>query len=79
MEIEKVIREYVIENLLVDKTVDWNDDTDIVSTGFLDSLSIVKLMIFIEEEYDISIDITTDLEKFRTICTIADVVKSKLA
>jgi len=78
MNLTNEIKTYIEENLLTDNTVLWDMSTDIIASGLLDSLSIVKLMVFIEDHYNISIDDAEDLEQFKTLGTIAALVENKL-
>ncbi|MEX0608709.1 MAG: phosphopantetheine-binding protein [Balneolaceae bacterium] len=65
------IQEVVSETLLVE---DITSQDDLFELGYLDSLSIVSLMVAIEEEFSISLSLeTVDLEEFRSvesICTL---------
>lgn len=78
MNLTNEIMAYIKENLLTDNSVPWDESTDIIASGLLDSLSIVKLMVFIEDNYNISIDDAEDLEQFKTLGTIAALVENKL-
>lgn len=77
METKNKIREFIIENLLTVKNASWDDATDIVATGVLDSLSLVKLMLFIEENFNISIDLSEDLVQFKSLNSITELVQKK--
>jgi acyl carrier protein len=50
---------------------------DLFATGVLDSLGLVKLLAYLEEQFDLLVPIEDlDLESFRTLSTIADLVLS---
>ena len=52
---------------------------DIMNMGFINSLMIMQLILFIEKEYDITVD--NDVlgsEEFHTICGISNYIYSKL-
>jgi len=78
MNLKNEIKQYIVGDLLTDKSVIWDESTDIIASGLLDSLSIVKLMVFIEDNYNISIDDAEDLEQFKTLETIAALVQNKV-
>lgn len=78
MEQEK-IRNFIIDELFVEKNVEWDNDTDIMATGLLDSLSVVKLLVFIEDTYDISLDDVLELDNFKTVNAISSIVNKKIA
>ena len=56
---------------------DLASDDSLLSSGVLDSLAIVKLLSFIEEEFDVEIaDADFDPENFETLKTIAKLIVS---
>lgn len=65
-----IIRTKYLEYLIV-------EDTELISSGILDSLSLVQLISFIEEKFKISIDdweVTPD--NFRTVNKIVSIVEA---
>jgi acyl carrier protein len=53
-------------------------ETDLLQAGILDSLQLVDLIFILEQEFAIRIPLDTlDLESFRSITTIADLVQSQ--
>lgn len=57
---------------------DVGPDDSLLSSGLLDSLAIVKLLSFIEDEFDVEIDDADfDPENFETLNTIAKLVTSQ--
>ncbi len=77
--IQEQIRNYIIDELFVDKNIEWDDNTDIMSTGLLDSLSMVRLLVFIEDTFDISLNDVLNLDNFRAVNVIGKIVESKIA
>lgn len=77
--IQEEIRNFIIDELFVEKNVEWDNDTDIMATGLLDSLSVVKLLVFIEDTYDISLDDVLELDNFKTVNAISSIVNKKIA
>lgn len=56
------------------------DDEDIFALGFVNSLFSMQLVMFLEKEFAVRIENTDlDLNNFRTINTIAELVQKKLA
>lgn len=56
------------------------DDDDIFATGFGNSLFALQLVTFVEQKFNIEIDSEDlDIENFRTIRKIADLVERKQA
>ena len=54
---------------------DLGGDDSLLSSGVLDSLAIVKLLSFVEEEFDVEIsDADFDPENFETLNTIAKLI-----
>jgi acyl carrier protein len=50
-------------------------DTDLLESGFLDSLSFVSLLLVLEQEYGRRVDAEDlDLDRFRSIAKIAEFV-----
>jgi D-alanine--poly(phosphoribitol) ligase subunit 2 len=48
------IKDYICEQLAPDiDSASLPDDLDLLSTGVIDSLSLVRLVVWVEEEYDI--------------------------
>ncbi len=57
---------------------DIGNDQSLLETGILDSLAIVKLIAFVEDEFDVELsDDEFDPEHFETVTAIATLVDSK--
>lgn len=78
MVIEK-IRKFLEEDPQFRITKEINKDTPLIETGVLDSFSVVKLMMFIEKEFSITVDVA-DLteENVSTLGNIEKMVSFKL-
>lgn len=63
------IKAYICDELVPDIEQDQLPvDTDLLATGIIDSLSLVRLVVWIEEEFDISMgDIEIAPQDFRTV------------
>ena len=56
------------------------DDEDIFTLGFVNSLFSMQLVMFLEKEFSVRIDNKDlDINNFRTINNIAELVQSKVA
>jgi len=75
-----VIRKFIVEDLLFDDAdAKVNDDTVLVD-GLLDSLALIQLVAFIEEEFSIQIDdslITSD--NLKDIASVDSMVTTAIA
>lgn len=76
--IEEKIRKYIQEDLMNGTEGTWDDETDIISAGILDSLSIVKLLVFLEDSFNVSLDDVLDIDNFRSIKAMAKTIKVTL-
>ncbi len=75
---EDVILEYIRNEYLEedDDDVDLDVNTPLISSGIVDSFSMVSLKRFLEKKYDISIpDEDASAEAFDTVGSIIEVVK----
>lgn len=80
MDIIKAVREFMIEDLS-DEGFDENfgDDESLIDSFILDSLSILTLLSFIDEKFDIIPEYDEiDPEKFETVNKIGEYIRSKL-
>ncbi len=72
------IREFIATELLFeDSSASLTDDTPLLG-GIMDSLGLMQLISFIEDEFDVEIDdaeVTAD--HFRTVGDIEDLITSK--
>ena len=77
---QKIISEYIETELLSGQgEIQLAADEDILTTGLIDSLGIMKLIAFLEEKFEVSIppeDMT--IENFLTIETIENYIKGLL-
>jgi acyl carrier protein len=57
----------------------FTDETDLQSTGILDSFSTLSLVAFIDDTFKIQLDpVDINAETFKSVTTIAELVSSKL-
>lgn len=77
MDIKEIIRKFIEEEVFQDKIVDLDNDTELIRSNLMDSLSIVKLLVSLEETFNISLDDELELVNFSSINNIAAVVERK--
>lgn len=72
------IRRFVIKEFLKgDGENELDDDTHLVKTGRVDSLNVLNLVEFIEEQYDIELE-PGDIQRFTSIANITQGIMAKL-
>jgi acyl carrier protein len=77
--VETVINEYVSRELVQDPALlPLADDTSLLETGILDSLGLLKLVVFLEERFGIAMG-DTDLlpENFASVNAICAYVRAR--
>jgi acyl carrier protein len=76
---EKII-EYIIDEYVEDESTEIKADTPLISSGLVDSFSMVSLKMFLEDEYEIQMtDEEASTEAFDTVNRIIELVNKKLA
>lgn len=77
---ETILRYISAELLLGQENLDLDASDNILTTGLIDSLGIMRLIAFLEEEYELHVppeDVT--IEHFRTVQKIADYLEARRA
>jgi len=75
---EQII-EFIRDEYVEDESMDIDDETPLISSGLVDSFSMVSLKMFLEEEYEIKMtDEEANTEAFDTVKAIMDLVTRKL-
>ena len=76
-DLENVILEYVIDEYLEeDDEDDFTVDSPLITSGIVDSFSMVSLKTFIEKKYDVSIpDDKASAETFNTVNQISQIIR----
>ncbi len=76
---EKII-EFVREEYLEDEDQEITGTTSLITSGIVDSFSMVSLKNFLEDEYDITMtDDEASADTFDTVASIVELLKKKLA
>lgn len=80
MNIASKIRDFIQENLVVwEDDVSFSDSDNIFELGFVNSLFAMKLLNFVEEEFEIRVDNSEiELVNFSSIINMEKLVRSKL-
>jgi acyl carrier protein len=78
--IEQSIRTFILSEFLPDEDpAQLTDSTPLVTTGILDSVATLKLILFLEEKFSVTIEPhEADAEHLDTIELIAGLVRSKI-
>lgn len=75
--IRENIREYIIKHIR-QSTLD--DNQDLFSSGLLNSLFAMQLVMFVEKEFKLKVEnVDLDIKNFRTVNAITNLVQMKLA
>ncbi len=76
--IQAEIKEYVLETIVQGDTVVINNDTPLISSGIIDSISTLKMVEFLEGKYQIEFEPhEVDRENLDSVEMIAAFVLSK--
>ncbi|TGV00986.1 acyl carrier protein, partial [Mesorhizobium sp. M00.F.Ca.ET.186.01.1.1] len=76
---QEQIRNFILANLVVfDDEVEFSDDDNIFELGFVNSLFAMKLVTFIESEFQLTIESDEmEISNFNTINNIVNFIQSK--
>lgn len=76
---EKII-EFVRDEYLEDEDQEITETTSLITSGIVDSFSMVSLKNYLEDEYDVTMtDDEASPETFDTVKSIVELLKKKLA
>lgn len=78
--VKKSIREFIVDDVLEGQDIgELTDSTPLITTSILDSIAVLKLVLFLEEKFSVSIDpADIDAEHLDTIELIAELVRSSV-
>lgn len=78
-EIKNALREYIVTQFLPGENLDAiKDDTELLTSGVLDSIGTVKLVSFLEEKYGIELEAyEISVDYLNTLDDILKVIRSK--
>jgi acyl carrier protein len=77
----QAVRAYILEEFLPgENPVELKDDTPLISGGILDSVGTLKLVSFLEEKFQITVEANeVDVTNLDTIGAICKLVQSKVS
>lgn len=80
MNIEGVIRDYIAQNLLFSEDgFHYSDDASFLKEGIIDSLGVMELVTFVEQEFGISVlDREIIPENFDSVNKLSQYIREKL-
>ena len=71
------VRRFVLQDLLRSGSADISDDLNLNESGMLSSLSIVRLVAFVEDEFAVDVGVSDPRTRFTSIRNIASYVDEK--
>ena len=79
-QVEAVINDYISREIVQDPSLlPLGNETPLVETGILDSLSLLRLMIFIQDRFGIGVvDLDLPPEHFASVDTICAYLRSQI-
>jgi len=79
MELNQKIRSYIEDNLVIfEDEAEFTDDDNIFKMGFVNSLFAMKLLNFVEKEFEITVENDEiDIKNFSSVSKIVQLVESK--
>lgn len=81
MEIKTKIREFIEANLMVfDDEANFSDEDNIFEMGYVNSLFAMKLLNYVEGEFDIMVENEEmDIQNFSSVNRITELIQKKLS
>ena len=78
MTITDQLRRYIAEEILKDPTLDIADDEPLISSGLVDSFSLVDLGLFIEKTFGVRLhDSELNADTFDTLSALAALIAAR--
>ena len=72
----EIVQQYITEHLLQQRNISLTDTEQLIQNGYLSSLAVVELVVFLEERFGIEIDPDDVTEEhFATLQSIAGLVE----
>jgi acyl carrier protein len=76
--VKEKIKNFIVENFLFGER-GLKDDEPLFESGIIDSLGLIKLLAFIEENFNVSIDMSEIMiENFNTVNDILETLSSRV-
>ena len=79
--IRELVRQFILQNFLPgEDPKNLKDDTELKESGILDSLSTLKLVTFLEEQFKIELEAADlDASNLSSVASIANLIAAKTA
>jgi acyl carrier protein len=79
LEIETIIRDYILREFLPgEDPAELTGDTPLITGGILDSISTLKLVVFLEERFGVNVEAyEAGVEHLDSIAAIAELIAEK--
>ena len=78
MEVRITVREFILENFIIDTAEDLREDDSLLERGIIDSTGVLELVAFIEEKFGITVEDDELIpENLDTIRDIAEFIRQK--
>ena len=79
MDYKKEIEEFIVENFLFGEKNGFAEETDFFDKGIVDSTGVLELILFIEEQFELTIDDEEVTQKnFSSVANINAFLNNKL-
>lgn len=76
---KQIIKEYIVDELLIDDDIEVNFDTSLFEGRLLKSIQLVSMLNFIEEKFNITIDFSeVNLQNLDNIDKIEKFISQKI-
>jgi acyl carrier protein len=78
LQIQDALRQFIVNDLLLGQVAEIKDDDDLLLSGLMDSLGVVRLIAFIESELHLTVppeDVV--LENFQTLAAITAYLQNR--
>lgn len=81
MEIQNVLKQFIVSELVVDSALtDLNETESLIDNGVLDSMGMIKVLTFIEDEFSIKVaDDELVPENFESVYAISNLIYEKIS
>ena len=80
MQIEKQIRQFILQNLYFVEGNSFSEDASFLETGVVDSMGVMELVAFIHSEFGVTAEShEVVVENFDSVRKLADFVRRKLS
>lgn len=78
--VKESIRTFILGDILEEQDLsELTDSTPLITTAILDSVAVLKLVLFLEDEFSIGVDpAQIDADHLNTVDLIAELVRSSL-